>query len=99
MQLRKTNHFWKRAWERGISMLTISKVERILLNNDKYKIPKKKTRLIIGQETMKELGIKSKASGLIIIIKEGYLLITTFFVDSISNYCKSNKEDIETILM
>jgi len=99
MKLRKTNHFWEKAWDRGISMLTISKIEGILLNDDRYKLSIEKTRLIIGKEKMKELGIKSKASGLVIIIKEGYLLITTFFVDSIWNYCKSNNEEIKTILM
>jgi len=97
--MKRTDRFLKRAWERGIPTLMISKIECILLNNDNYKVSKNKTRLIIGKDMIKELGIESKSSALVIIIKDGFLLITTFFIDNIWGYCESSNEEIETILM
>jgi len=99
MKLKTTNHFLKRAWERGFPMLIIGKIERMLINDSKYHLTKNKTRVIIGKKMMKQLGIKSKAAALVIIIKEGRLLVTTFFIYNIWNYCSSTKEEIETILM
>jgi hypothetical protein len=93
-KLYKTNHFWEKAWERGISQWEVEKITKQI---DKNKL-KGKSRIIVGKEKLKELGLKTKDECLILIAK-GHLLITTFFVDNLYNYLKSKREKINTIIL
>ena len=82
--LKKTEHFLYRQWDRGVTDTLLEK----LLNNFKNKF-KKKTLLIIGSNILKKYGEKvSNKKVLIIVLKKG-VLITLFYVDDIYNYLKS----------
>ena len=90
----KTNHFWEQTWERGIYQHEIDKITE-QIDNKKLK---GKSRIIVGKEQLKELGLKTKDDCLILIAK-GNLLITTFFVDNLYNYLESQQEKINTIIL
>lgn len=90
----KTNHFWEQAWERGINQHEVDIITKYI---DKRNL-KEKSRIIVGKEKLKELGLKTKDDCLILIAK-GHLLITTFFVENLYNYLKSKKEKINTIIL
>jgi len=90
----KTNHLYLRAWERGINQSEIDKITRLI--NAKELIGK--SRIIIGKEKLKQLGVKTKESGFVLIAK-GKSLVTAFPVDNIYNYLKSQKQRINTIIL
>jgi len=92
--LYKTDHLYLRAWERGINQSEIDKISKLI--NPKQL--GKKSRIIIGKEKLKQLGIKTRESGFV-FIAIGKALITAFPVDNIFNYLKSQTERINTIIL
>jgi len=90
----KTDHLYLRAWERGINQSEIDKISKLINPKELGR----KSRIIIGKEKLKQLGIKTKKSGFV-FIAIGMALITTFPVDNIFNYLKSQKEKINTIIL
>lgn len=92
--LNKTDHFWEQAWERGINQHEVDKITKLIKREDL----KGKSRIVIGKEKLKEIGLKTKCDCLILIAK-GHLLITTFFVENLYNYLKSKQEKINTIIL
>ena len=80
----KTEHFWQRAWERGINQSELDKLIRDL------KPVKRKTLVVFGKNNLKKAGIKLKnKSHLIIVIKDN-ALITLFEVPNLFYYMKSH---------
>ena len=93
-KLYKTSHLYLRAWERGINQSEIDKITKLI----KPKLLGKKARIIIGKEKLKQLGIKTRESGFV-LIAIGKALVTAFPVDNVFNYLKSQTERINTIIL
>ncbi len=91
----KTEHFLLRAWQRGIHQSSIRKITK-LINSDELQ---NKSIVLVGKERLKKLGIKTNKSALVIIVRKKSVLITTFFVENIYEYLKSQKEKMQTIIL
>ena len=89
----KTNHFLKRAWERGFHQYDIDRL------TENAKQGKAKTRLVYGSDKLRKLGYKfAKKSHLVVIMKSN-VLVTLFEVPDLYSYLKSIQDNCSTIIM
>lgn len=82
--LKKTDHFLYRQWDR--------KIDDSLLEKILNKINKKnssKTFFIIGNKLLKKFGLKLSGRTNLIIVANTNLLITIFMVEDLYQYLKS----------
>jgi hypothetical protein len=82
--IHKTNHFWKRAWERGYNQ---SEIDCLLKDVKKIKT---KTLLIFGKEKLKNAGHKTTGNIHLVIVAKKNTLITLFEVPDLFGFLKSN---------
>ena len=90
----KTNHFWKRAWERGIHQAEIDK----LLEKTSLRPEKGKRLLVFSKNTLKYAGIVRKGKSYLVIVAKYNVLITIFEVPDLFYYLRKIK-DAKIILL
>ena len=80
----KTDHFWQRAWERGVNQ---SNLDTLIKNLQPVK---RKTIIVFGKEKLNAAGIKLRNKSHLIVVIKGSELITLFEVPDLFYFLKSH---------
>jgi len=84
----KTDHFYQRAWERGIHQKQIDD----LLKN--VKPTKGKKIFLFGKKELKKANIKLDNKSYVVVVAKGKVLLTIIIVENLFQFLKSHRKTI-----
>ena len=94
MKFHKTNHFINRQRDRNIDDAIVSKITSKI-----KEISKSKSIIIASKNLLKKIGMNTKVKKNLILISQGKVLITAFYINDIYAYLSSLHGKIETIIV
>ena len=80
----KTNHFWDRAWERGLNQ---SEIDALLSN---VAPQRGKHIAIFGKNAIKKAGVKATNKSHLVIVMRDNILLTLFVVWDLYGFMKTH---------